>query len=99
MRDLPARVPAAADQVRTGAEHILALFRSIYRLGIRGTERVHYWRLFFWTLFHRPSLFPLAVTLAIYGFHFRRICQAAACFTNDLAPGQSSHPDALTATA
>jgi len=52
-------------------QYILALGRSIYQLGIRGVERVYYWRLFFWTLFRRPRLFPLAITLAIMGFHFR----------------------------
>jgi len=56
-------------------QYILALGRSIYRLGIRGVERVHYWRLFFWTLFHRPRLFPLAITLAIMGFHFRQVTE------------------------
>jgi radical SAM superfamily enzyme YgiQ (UPF0313 family) len=56
-------------------QSILALWRSIYQLGIRGVERVHYWRLFFWTLFHRPKLFPLAITLAIMGFHFRQVVE------------------------
>ncbi|MBN1430958.1 MAG: B12-binding domain-containing radical SAM protein [Anaerolineae bacterium] len=56
-------------------QHILALGRSIYQLGIRGVERAHYWKLFFWTLFRRPRLFPLAITLAIYGFHFRRTAE------------------------
>jgi radical SAM superfamily enzyme YgiQ (UPF0313 family) len=54
-------------------QHVLALGRSIYQLGVRGVERAHYWRLFFWTLFRRPRLFPLAITLAIYGFHFRQV--------------------------
>ena len=54
-------------------QYILALWRSIYQLGIRGAERIHYWRLFFWSLFRRPRLFPLAITLAIYGFHFRQV--------------------------
>lgn len=54
-------------------QYFLALGRSIYQLGIRGVERVHYWRLFFWTLFRRPRLFPLAITLAIMGFHFRQV--------------------------
>jgi radical SAM superfamily enzyme YgiQ (UPF0313 family) len=57
------------------AQYFLALWRSIYQLGIRGVERVHYWRLFFWTLFHRPRLFPLAITLAIMGFHFRQVAE------------------------
>jgi radical SAM superfamily enzyme YgiQ (UPF0313 family) len=56
-------------------EHILAFLRSIYRLGIVGRERSQYWKLLFWTLFHRPALFPLAVTLAIYGHHFRKVCE------------------------
>ena len=54
-------------------QYVLALWRSIYQLGIRGIERAQYWRLFFWTLFRRPRLFPLAITFAIYGFHFRQI--------------------------
>ncbi len=56
-------------------QYILALWRSIYQLGIRGVERVQYWRLFFWTLFRRPRLFPLAITFAIYGFHFRQVTE------------------------
>jgi radical SAM superfamily enzyme YgiQ (UPF0313 family) len=59
-------------------EYILAFFRSIYRLGIVDKERVYYWKLFLWTLFRRPGLFPLAITLAIYGFHFRKICELHA---------------------
>jgi radical SAM superfamily enzyme YgiQ (UPF0313 family) len=56
-------------------QYILAFLRSIYQLGVRGIERVHYWRLFFWTLFRRPRLFPLAITFAIYGFHFRQVIE------------------------
>jgi hypothetical protein len=53
-------------------QDILALWRSIYQLGIRGVERIQYWRQFFWTLFRRPRLFPLA-TIASYGIHFRQV--------------------------
>ncbi len=49
-----------------------ALIHSILRLGIVGKERVQYWKLFWWTLFRRPRVFPLAITLAIYGHHFRK---------------------------
>jgi radical SAM superfamily enzyme YgiQ (UPF0313 family) len=56
-------------------QYILALWRSMYQLGIRGVERAHYWRLFFWALFKRPRLFPLAITFAIYGFHFRQVTE------------------------
>jgi hypothetical protein len=56
-------------------QHTLAFFRSIYQLGILGEERGHYWKLLLWTLFRRPKLFPLAVTFAVYGYHFRKICE------------------------
>ena len=56
-------------------QYILALWRSMVQLGIRGVERVYYWRLFFWALFRRPRLFPLAITLAIMGFHFRQVTE------------------------
>ncbi len=64
-------------RVRTHLElqDLLAFGRSVYRLGIRGVERAQYWQLFFWALFRRPNLFPLAITLAIYGFHFRQVSQ------------------------
>jgi radical SAM superfamily enzyme YgiQ (UPF0313 family) len=52
-----------------------AFVRSIIDLGVRGKERAEYWKLFFWALLKRPRLFPQAITLAIYGFHFRRICE------------------------
>ncbi|MGC9399808.1 MAG: B12-binding domain-containing radical SAM protein [Anaerolineae bacterium] len=55
--------------------HIHAFLRSIYELGIVGEERRYYWDLLLWTLFRRPTLFPLAVTLAIYGYHFHNVCQ------------------------
>lgn len=55
-------------------EYILAFLRSIIQLGIIDKERAHYWKLFFWTLFRRPKLFPLAIAFSIYGYHFRQVC-------------------------
>lgn len=52
--------------------HIKAFIKSILYLGLFGKEKLHYWRLFFWSLRKRPDLFPSAVTFAIYGYHFRR---------------------------
>ena len=54
-------------------EYLLALPRSILRLGILDKGRVYYWKLFFWTLLRKPRLFPLAITFSIYGYHFRQI--------------------------
>jgi len=53
--------------------HIWAFLRSAVQLGFFGRESFHYWRLITWTLFHRPKLFSQAVTLSIYGYHFRKV--------------------------
>ncbi len=53
--------------------HVRALLKSMVLLGVVGKERFYYWRLFFWSLIRRPRDFTLAITLAIYGFHFRRV--------------------------
>lgn len=55
--------------------YLRAFFQSIIQLGVIGKERFEYWRLFLWTLFRRPRLFPYSITLAIYGYHFRKICE------------------------
>jgi radical SAM superfamily enzyme YgiQ (UPF0313 family) len=57
------------------AQRFLAIFRSSFRLGIVGKERFHYWSLMIWTIARKPRLLTLAITLAIYGHHFRRICE------------------------
>ena len=54
---------------------ILPFVRSSFRLGVLGKERFHYWRLLFWIFFSRRELLPLAVTLSIFGYHFRKICE------------------------
>lgn len=56
-------------------QRFLGFFRSNVRLGIFGKERFQYWRLLMWTLFRRPELLSLAVTLAVHGHHFRKICE------------------------
>lgn len=53
-----------------------ALVKSMLLLGVVGKERVQYWKLFAWSLVKKPRLFPLAITYAIYGFHFRKIAEA-----------------------
>lgn len=54
---------------------LMAFLRSSIRLGFFGKERFQYWKLLFWTLRKRPELMPLAITFAIYGHHFRKICE------------------------
>jgi hypothetical protein len=56
--------------------NIRAFARASVRLGVIGRERFHFWGLLLWTCFRRPKLVPMAVTLSIYGFHFRKCCDA-----------------------
>lgn len=67
--------PPASVRHVLSREHIRALLRSMVELGIKGKERVEYWKLLLWAAVRRPRVFGQAVTLAIYGFHFRRICE------------------------
>ena len=53
-------------------KYLRTFFKSTILLGVIGKERLHYWKLVSWSLFRRPRLLPLAVTFAIYGFHFRK---------------------------
>ncbi|HEY3307101.1 MAG TPA: B12-binding domain-containing radical SAM protein [Desulfuromonadaceae bacterium] len=52
-----------------------ALMKSMFMLGLIGKERLHFWKLFFWALVMKPRIFPLAITFAIYGYHFRKITE------------------------
>lgn len=56
-------------------QRCLAFFRTCLRLGILGRERLQYWYLLLWTVIRKPRQLPLAITLSIYGHHFRKICE------------------------
>ena len=55
--------------------HIRALIKSMWFLGIREKGRRYYWKLFASTLLRHPQSFPLSITLAVYGFHFRKVAE------------------------
>jgi radical SAM superfamily enzyme YgiQ (UPF0313 family) len=63
---------------RMSWESLMAFFRANVRLGLLGRERFHYWGLLLWTFFHRPSQMQMAVTLSIYGYHFRKVSRVLA---------------------
>jgi len=52
---------------------IKALTKAIWKLGITGKGKIHFWKVFFWTFFRKPRLLPEAITLAIYGYHYRTV--------------------------
>jgi radical SAM superfamily enzyme YgiQ (UPF0313 family) len=65
--------PAPIRRFHLPYSHMRAALVSVVRLGIVGRERFQYWKLLLWSLFHRPRLLPHAITLSIYGHHFRRV--------------------------
>lgn len=56
-------------------QRFFSFFRAGLRLGFLGKERFQYWHLIIWTLIRRPRLISTAVTLSIYGYHYRKICE------------------------
>ena len=53
--------------------HIWAFIRSVWFLGITDRGRWPYWGFFVSTLLRRPRSFPISMTFAIHGFHFRTV--------------------------
>ena len=53
----------------------MAFGRSVVHLGLLGRERFEYWKLLAWAAARRPRLVSQAVTLSIYGHHFRKTCE------------------------
>jgi radical SAM superfamily enzyme YgiQ (UPF0313 family) len=60
---------------RISPRHLIALIRAAWALGFKEKGRLYYWRLVFWTLLKRPRAFPLSMTLAIQGFHLRKVAE------------------------
>jgi radical SAM superfamily enzyme YgiQ (UPF0313 family) len=58
--------------------YIRALFRSMWVMGIWDKGRRDYWRLFIWTLLNKPRHFPMSITFAIQGLHFRKVAEKVA---------------------
>ncbi len=56
-------------------QEVLALFRTVWRLGILSPDRGYYWDLIFWTIVHEPAKLPLAITFTVYGYHFKRVSE------------------------
>jgi radical SAM superfamily enzyme YgiQ (UPF0313 family) len=67
--------PQAQGPFRLKSGYIGALFKSMLYLGVIGRERFYFWKLFIWSLVRRPRLFGMAITFAIYGYHFRKITE------------------------
>jgi len=54
---------------------IVAFIKSLWVLGVIEKGRHHFWNLLITSLIRYPSKFSIAITMAIYGFHFRRVIE------------------------
>jgi radical SAM superfamily enzyme YgiQ (UPF0313 family) len=55
--------------------HIKVLWKAFWILGVGGRGKRYYWKLMISTVLKRPRTFPLAMKLAIYGYHFRKVVE------------------------
>lgn len=66
----------AARTMKFEAYDITGLIKSAFVLGLRDKARLYYWKLFFGTLWKRPRLLGLTISLAAQGFHFRKVYES-----------------------
>jgi radical SAM superfamily enzyme YgiQ (UPF0313 family) len=69
-------VPTREQNGRIHAGDIRSLLKSMWYIGVLSRGRRYYWKLIFKSL-RNPQQLSLAVTFAVYGFHFRKVF--AAC--------------------
>jgi radical SAM superfamily enzyme YgiQ (UPF0313 family) len=62
------------NQIKT--REVVAFIKLIWKLGILEKGRKYFWKLLGISLFRHPRKFSLAMTLAVYGFHFRKVVAA-----------------------
>jgi len=67
--------PSGKRKAKPQVYHIEALLKSVWYLGFREKGRRYYWRLFISTLLKYPRKFPMSISLAVYGYHFRKVVE------------------------
>jgi radical SAM superfamily enzyme YgiQ (UPF0313 family) len=70
--------PLRRQRSRPQIGHFVAFVKSMWVLGIKAKGKRYFWRFLAWTLARRPRSLPMSITLAIYGFHFRKIVERYA---------------------
>jgi radical SAM superfamily enzyme YgiQ (UPF0313 family) len=67
--------PGNKGKFKLSLVHLIAWIRSTWVLGVQEKGRIDYWKLVVWTLLKKPKTFPLSMTLAVQGFHFRKVAE------------------------
>lgn len=68
--------PCSTSAHRLTFNSIKAFLKTIWVLGVIERGRRYFWRLIFLSLLKYPRSFPIALTMAVYGLHFRRIVKS-----------------------
>ncbi len=66
------KMPSWKSKMLTFTE-VKAFFKLLWLIGVLEKGKRYFWRTFVYSLFKHPAKFPLAMTLAVYGYHYRRI--------------------------
>ncbi len=66
-------IPPSWNKNRIQLKEIKAFIRLVWLLGTLEKGRKYFWKLFVFTIFKHPQKFPLAMTMAVYGYHFRKV--------------------------
>lgn len=54
-------------------KEIRAFLMLVWLVGTMEKGKKYFWKLFALSLFKHPKKFPIAMTMAVYGYHFRRV--------------------------
>jgi radical SAM superfamily enzyme YgiQ (UPF0313 family) len=57
-------------------DEVMAFVRLIFKIGLADKGKRHFWKFLFHSLIKYPQKFSLAMTMAVYGYHFRRVIQS-----------------------
>lgn len=52
---------------------VSAISKSLWLMGVTEKGKLYFWKMFFWTLLHKPKMISEAITQSIYGYHFRTV--------------------------
>jgi radical SAM superfamily enzyme YgiQ (UPF0313 family) len=67
--------PYKKNRTKFNFSHVRLLWKAFWILGVWEKGKRHYWKLMVSTVLKRPRAFPVAMKLAIYGYHFRRVVE------------------------
>jgi len=62
-----------SSKVQIGWYTLVGFLKSVFILGIKDSFRKHYWKLLASTMVRYPQHLGLSVTMAVQGFHFRKV--------------------------